>query len=287
MKILIIGARGNLGGELVKVFNKDNEVVAFDKEDIDIADKEQVLKKITDLKPEVIINAAAYNAVDKCEEDSLELDLAKKLNRDAVASIAEATMEIKATIIHYSTDYVFDGTKKEGYAEIDKPRPISKYGETKQMGEEELIGRASRGLKYYIVRTSKLFGPVGESNFSKPSFFDVMLKLGKEKKELDVVDEEMSCFTYTPDLALWTKKLINNNAEYGVYHFINEGACTWYKAAKELFELKNVNIKVNSVLSDKFPRPAKRPKFSVLKNTKFEKMRDYREALKEYLELNN
>lgn len=290
MKILILGAKGNLGGQLIKVFEKENEVIAWDREEIDITDKELVMKKISDVKPNIIINAAAYNAVDKCEQDEAEFALAKKLNCEAVVYLAEAALKANAVLVHYSSDYVFDGgvkTKKEsrgaGFEEDDQPNPVNKYGETKMMGERELITRSGKGLKYYLIRTSKLFGPKGESEFAKPSFFDMMLKLAKEKEFLDAVNEEMSCFTYTPDLALYTKKLIESDKGSGIYHLINKGPCTWYKAAKKLFKIAGVKIKINPVSSDKFPRPAKRPAYSVLVNTKFEQMRDWKEALEEYL----
>ena len=288
MKILILGSKGNLGRQLVKVFQDDNEVIAWDRGEIDITDKELILKKIKEIKPEIVINAAAYNAVDKCEVDEKEFELAEKLNGGAVGYLAEAAIEVGATLVHYSTDYVFSGDKKEGYNEYDEPCPVNKYGETKLMGEQEIIKRSGQGLKWYLIRTSKLFGPknvetICESSNAKPSFFDTILQLGKERGYIDVVNEEVSCFTYTIDLAKATKKLIEQNCGYGIYHIINSGPCTWYEAAVELFKIANIDIKVNSVSSNKFPRPAKRPKYSVLLNTKFEQLRDWKEALKKYL----
>lgn len=296
-KILILGAKGNLGGQLIKVFSKKNEVIAWDREEIDITDKELVFKKVGDIKPDIIINAAAYNAVDKCEEDENEFESAKKLNCRAVGYLAEAAISVNSILVHYSSDYVFGGkhtkiTKDErterineagGFKEDDNPDPVNKYGETKLMGERELITRSGKGLKWYLIRTSKLFGPKGESEVAKPSFFDIMLKLAKEKEFLDVINEETSCFTYTPDLAKATKKIIESSAGYGIYHIVNEGPCTWHQAAKELFEIAGINIKVNPVSGDKFARPAKRPAYSVLLNTKFERLRDWHIALEEYL----
>lgn len=279
-KIVIFGAKGNLGQQLVKVFKSGFEVFSYDSKGLDITDKELVIKKIGELKPNIIINAAAYNAVDKCEiSDGYEI--AKKLNGLAPGYLAEAAAKIDAILIHYSSDYVFGGEKKDGYAEGDEPEPISKYGETKLMGERAIT--KYNNSKYYIIRTSKLFGPKGESEAAKDSFFDVMLKITKEKDEVDVVNEEVSCFTYTPDLARATKNLVENKKEYGIYHIVNFGSCTWHEAAKELFKIAKIDIKVNPVSSDKFPRPAKRPKYSVLLNTKLGAMRDWREALKEYL----
>lgn len=295
MKILILGSNGNLGQQLIKAFSEGNNVIAWDRSEIDITDKALILKKIKDVKPEVVINAAAYNAVDKCEADEKEFGLAQKLNGEAPGLLAEAALGVGAILVHYSTDYVFGGhahhhekTAKEikdqgGFMENDEQRPINKYGQSKFMGEQEIVRLSGRGLKWYLIRTSKLFGPRGASEIAKPSFFDVMLKLSKEKTELDVVNDEVSCFTYTPDLAAATRKLIDDNAGYGIYHITSSFPCTWYKAAKELFKIAGINIKVNSVTSDKFPRPAKRPKYSVLLNTKIDNLRDWREALKEYL----
>lgn len=285
MKILILGSQGNLGSQLVKVFESGNDVIAWDRSEVDIADKELLQKKISEIKPGVIINAIAYNAVDKCESDDKEGELAEKINVKAVGYLAEEALAIGATIVHYSSDYVFGGRKKDGYKEDSEPRPINKYGETKLGGEKEIIRLSGKGLKWYLIRTSKLFGPKGESEYSKPSFFDVMLKLAKEKNELDVVDEEISCFTYTPDLARATRDLVESDAGYGIYHIVNSGPCTWYNAAKDLFDLAGIKIKINAVASDNFPRSAKRPKNSVLLSAKIKPLRDWQEALKEYLKI--
>ena len=292
-KVLILGAKGNLGGQLVKIFSDDYEVIAWDRGEIDITDKELVFKKVNDVKPDIIINAAAYNAVDKCESDEQQFELATKLNGEAVGYLAESALEVNAVLVHYSTDYVFFGDNKEGlpaqagYKEDDEPKPVNKYGETKLIGEQELITRSGSGLKWYLIRTSKLFGPKGESGLTKQSFFDTILQLSKKRDYIDVVDEEVSCFTYTPDLAKATKELVESGRGYGVYHIVNSKSCTWYEAALELSNVAGVDIKVNPVTSDKFPRPAKRPKYSVLLNTKLEPLRDWREALEEYLKIEN
>jgi dTDP-4-dehydrorhamnose reductase len=170
-----------------------------------------------------------------------------------------------------------------GYKEDDETGPVNKYAQTKLMGEREIITRSSQGLKYYLIRTSKLFGPVGESKTSKLSFFDLMLDLAKDKEKLTAVDEEVSCFTYTADLAKETKRIIEDKENYGVYHIVNSSFCTWFEAAVELFRIANVSVLTEPVSSDSFPRPAKRPKYSVLLNTKLNPLRDWREALKEYL----
>ncbi|PKL72203.1 dTDP-4-dehydrorhamnose reductase [Candidatus Kuenenbacteria bacterium HGW-Kuenenbacteria-1] len=285
MKILILGSKGNLGVQLVKVFSNGNEVIGWDRAEVDITDRELILKKVNNLKPDVIINAAAYNAVDRCEESDEEYELAKKINIDGVKFLAEAAFNVKAILIHYSSDYVFSGNKENGYSEDDLPDPINRYGKTKFFGEKKIIELSGKGLKWYLIRTSKLFGPKGEKEVAKDSFFNIMLKLSKEKNELNVVDGEKSCFTYTPDLAFATKNLLEINKKYGIYHLTNLGSCTWYEGVVELFKLKNINIKVNRINSDDLKRPAKRPQNSVLLNTKLPKLRDYKEALEEYLKI--
>lgn len=291
MKILIFGAQGNLGEQLVKTFTgsrdhinplEENEVIAWDRGEIDVTDSTLVTKKINDLKPGVIINAIGYNAVDNIESNE-GWEMAKKLNIEAVETLADAALQVGATIIHYSTDYVFAGDNQEGYSENDEPNPISRYGESKRGGELALIRRSGRGLKWYLIRTSKLFGPKGASDLVKPSFFDTMLKLAAEKPELVGVDEEVSCFTYTVDLAQATKVLLDEDYGYGIYHIVNSEPTTWFGALKTLFELAHVSTPIKPVSSDSFPRPAKRPKYSVLLNTKFIPLRSYKEALAEYL----
>lgn len=286
MKILILGAKGNLGRQLQKVFKDAGEVIAWDKGEIDITDRELILKKIADLKPELVINAAAYNAVDKCEASDEEYELAKKINIDGPKFLAQACLRSGAVLVHYSTDYVFDGAQKNGYIESDEPKPVNRYGKTKFHGEKRILELSGAGLKWYLIRTSKLFGPAGESEMAKPNFFDIMLEQSRIKQELEVVHDELSCFTYTPDLARATKELVEKGG-YGIYHITNSGAVSWYEAAVELFKLAGVKIEVKPVGGEKLARAAKRPKYSILLNTKLPLLREYRAALKEYLRVKN
>lgn len=303
-KILIIGARGMLGQELVRVFKKDRgfEIFAWDKEEIDITEGKEVAYKIGKLKPQIIINAAAYNAVDKAEKPK-EYKIAKKLNGDAPGYLAKIAKKIGAVLVHYSTDYVFDGEPKIsepsgcahicsscslhetwqpaiGFDENAKPSPISKYGESKLLGEKEVKKNTK---KYYIIRLSKLFGKPAQAEGSKRSFFDVMLEARKKHKEVRVVDEETSCFTYAPDLAKKTKEIIESEKPYGIYHVVNTEPCTWYEAVVELYHQAKIKTEIIPVSSEEFPRPAKRPYYSVLLNTKLNPLRSYKDALKEYL----
>jgi dTDP-4-dehydrorhamnose reductase len=285
MKILILGFQGNLGTQLYKIFSADKnyDVIGVDKADIDLCNHLSLVEKIREINPEIIINAVAYNAVDKCEEYAGQFALANDLNGEAVGYLAQAALNVGAILVHYSTDYVFAGDKVEGYKETDVPGPINNYGKSKLLGETRILERTLDGLKYYIIRTSKLFGPKGVAENVKPSFFDVMLNLAKEREEISAVDEELSCFTYTLDLANKTKEIIETKKEYGIYHVVNSEPVTWYEAVRTLFTLKNINVKLKPVSGTEFPRPAKRPRYSVLLNTKLEPLRSYKEALKEYL----
>lgn len=280
-RILIIGSHGNLGQDLVRVFERDMnwEIFGFDRDQIDITSEESLRGKIEEVGPDAVINASGYNAVDKCESDEIEFELAKKINGYGPGMLAKICKEKDIPLVHYVSDYIFDGEKGE-YIEADKPNPISNYGRSKLLGEEEIRKNTD---KYYLIRTSKLFGKPGISPMAKKSFFDTMIGLAKDNPVLKIVDDEKSCFTYTPDLALETKKMIEEKISFGIYHIVNEGACTWYEAALELFKLAKMDVEVIPVSSSEFPRPAKRPKSSVLLNTKLKPLRNYKDALKEYL----
>ena len=317
-----MGSKGMLGQELVKVFGSDNnfEVVGWDRNEIDITDEKKVREKILKLKPEIILNAVAYNAVDKCEDPvksglpsdhgawKQEYQKAKNLNGLVPGYLAKVAKDIDAIFVHYSTDYVFGKEMPEisepegcsggcstcslhqgfepeiGFDEDAKPVPINKYGETKLLGEQEV---QKNGEKYYIIRLSKLFGKPAQSKNAKKSFFDIMLNVGKNNKSVKAVDEETSCFTYAPDLAQKTKEIIEAKKEFGIYHIINSDACTWYDAVEELYTQVNLKTKIKPVSGDEFSRPAKRPYFSVLLNTKLNPLRSYKEALSEYLNKSN
>ncbi|MCK5123561.1 MAG: dTDP-4-dehydrorhamnose reductase [Candidatus Pacebacteria bacterium] len=271
MKILILGYKGMLGHELVKEFKNDHELILWDREQIDISRKEDTIKKVTDLGPDLVINAAAYTAVDEAEHNK---DLVYKVNSCAVGFLATACKEIDALFIHFSTDYVFDGENHNGYKENHLYNPINLYGKSKALGEKMILDISP---KYYIIRTSWLFGKYGKN------FIETMLRLARENKEVRVVNDQFGSPTYAKDLASEVRKLVESENRSGIYHITNSGTCNWYEFAVQIFELSNLNIKVRPVKSEEFPTPAKRPTYSMLTNTKLPPMRKWEEALKDYL----
>ena len=278
MKILILGSKGMLGQELVRCFSDMGEVAAWDREDVDLTKADEASGKITAFMPDILINAAAYNNMDKAETDDAER--AKTINGNVVGALADICQILAVTMVHYSTDYVFDGTKGAPYIETDTPNPQSVYAESKHLGERLLRMAAP---EYYLIRTSRLFGSAGSSDMAKKSFVDTMLELGKTKTELDLVDEEISSPTYAPDVAKATRQLFDEKKPFGIYHRTNSGECTWYGFGKKVFELAGMPVKTHPVAASAFPRPAKRPSYSVLASTKLPPMRPWEEALAEYL----
>jgi dTDP-4-dehydrorhamnose reductase len=281
-RVLVLGAKGMLGQELLRVYREDAgcEAAGWDYEEINLTDFPMAEKKIRAFGPDVILNAVAYNAVDRCEESDEEYAKALRLNAEVPGFLARLARESGATLIHYSTDYVFDGENAEGYTETAKPNPISRYGVSKREGEKNVM---AQGGGHYVVRLSKLFGKPAISATGKKSFFEKMLEVARERREVAVVDDEKSCFTYASDLARASKVLEEEGKPSGIYHLTNEGAATWYEAARELFRIAGIDVVLKPVSTDVFPRPAKRPHFSVLRNTKFLPLRPYEEALAEFL----
>ncbi len=270
-KILVLGAEGMLGSALSKIFI-DYEITNCGRSELDITNKKRVQEKLEQFKPEIVVNAAAYTDVDKCETNR---DLAIKINGDAVKHIAEVCNKIGAFLIYISTDYVFNGRKKTGYSENDRTNPINTYGESKLQGEMNLITNSDN---HYLIRTSWLFG------FNGKNFVETIIRLSKEKDEIFVVNDQIGSPTYTLDLAKKIKELIEKKYESGIYHITNRGTCTWYEFAKEIVRLSKNNCKINSVTTDDFPLPAKRPKCSILINTKIDKpLRHWKHAIKEYI----
>ena len=282
MRILVTGVKGQLGYDCVKELNKRGytDVKGIDIDDLDITDEAKVLEYIKAYKPNVVIHNAAYTAVDKAE---LNYDACYKVNALGPKYIAEACKEIDAKMVYISTDYVFDGTK-DGYYEIDdNANPISVYGKTKLEGENFVKSILD---KYFIVRISWVFG-INGNNFIK-----TMLKLAKAgKTELNVVNDQIGSPTYTADLAVLLCDMIETN-KYGTYHATNERVCSWYEFAKKIFELANINMKVNPVSTKEYlqmvTQQAKRPMNSrmskeSLDDAGFNRLPSWQNSLERYL----
>lgn len=275
MKVLVTGANGQLGWDVVEELQKQNiECYGTTRKDFDIIDFEATEKFITNYMPNAVIHCAAYTAVDKAED---EQGLCYLVNASATENIAEICKKINAKMLYISTDYVFDGTKIGFYEVDDKPNPINVYGKTKLLGEQAV----QRILdKYFIVRISWVFGEHG-NNFVK-----TMLRLGKKRKELNVVADQYGSPTYTVDLAPLLVEMIQTE-KYGIYHATNEGVCSWAEFAEEIFKIAGMDVKVNYITTAEYPTRAKRPMNSRLSKEKlieksYFKLPIYIEALRQY-----
>lgn len=279
IKILVTGSAGMLGSRVISLFKDRFEVIGYDLSRLDITDPSMVGKIIGETRPDAVINCAAYTRVDDCETHRKE---AFSINADGALNLAVACMEHDAKMVQISTDYVFDGTKGAPYLEEDMPNPLSVYARSKWEGEQAVRGRLENHL---VVRTSWLYGENG------PNFVDTMLRLAGEKDELRVVNDQKGCPTYTADLALAIEALIKADAT-GTYHVVNGEVCTWYEFAIEILRLRGIATPVVPILTKDFPRPAVRPHYSVMDTGKLLadtgiRMRPWREALKQFLNLTN
>ncbi|NLM34203.1 MAG: dTDP-4-dehydrorhamnose reductase [Clostridiales bacterium] len=279
MKVLITGAKGQLGLELTKQFQlkKDADLILTDVAELDITNTEMVYSFFQQHKPDIVINCAAHTAVDKCETD---IDNAYRINAIGPKNLSSAAYSIGAEIVQISTDYVFDGEASSPLTEFDATNPQTVYGASKLQGEKLT---AAFNPKHYILRTAWLYG---EGN----NFVRTMLKLSETNKSLKVVNDQIGSPTSTVDLARAIIKLIEEK-NYGLFHATCGGQCSWYEFTKEIFRLKGIDTEVIPCTTEEFPRPAKRPKYSVLRNYMMELttgdiMRPWQEALAEYLEEN-
>ncbi len=257
--ILITGGNGQLGTELRKLLDEQQVTyVSTDSSEMDITDAKQTRQVIEELKPEVIYHCAAYTAVDKAEEESKALD--ELINVDGTRNVAEAAKAVGATLVYISTDYVFDGAKKEHtYKESDTPAPLNEYGRTKLLGEQAVAAIMDN---YYIIRTSWVFGNYGNN------FVFTMQRLSKSHSKLTVVNDQFGRPTWTRTLAEFMTFVVQKQAPFGIYHLSNEGSCSWYEFAKEI--LKDTTVEVAPVTSAEYPQKARRPQYSVMDLSKAE-----------------
>ena len=275
MKIFLTGAEGQLGRELQKRL-AGTDLMATDLKELDITDAAAVADMIGAYQPDVVIHGAAWTQVDVAEE---KVDLAWKVNAIGTQNIAMACRQVQASMVYISTDYVFDGKLGRAYTEFDMTNPLSVYGQSKLAGE--ILARQAND-RLYVLRTAWLYG-------DGPNFVRTMLKLGQERDELQVVDDQYGCPTSTVDLAEAVLRLIRTE-RYGTYHTVNSGVTTWYGFAKKIFELAgNTRVKVSPVTTEQFMRPAPRPAYSPM-DTRLLRLaldwcpRPWEEALAQYLE---
>lgn len=282
--ILIFGSNGNLGSQLTLQLNKKYKdcIIAWTRKDCNVMELRKVEERITTLNPSIVINAVAYNNVDACEHEIDEQKRAIILNVTFVECLARTCENIGAKLIHFSTNYVFSGNKDE-YIEKETTSPVNFYGLTKLMGEDEVKARLNNGLNASIIRVSNLFGPRGVSLSCKPSFFDTIYNVSKEKGSLNVIDDEYNCFTYTVDVAERVTELIENEEFNGIFHFVNNEPMSWYEAACRYFKLLNETVKINPINSSEYKRAAKRPCTAILKSTRIEPLRSFEDAMINYI----
>jgi len=277
MKVAIIGANGQLGSDLVEVFGE--EAIPLTHRDLDVTDPNS-LQLLRDIQPDMVINTAAYVRVDEAE---VEVEEAFRVNAIGAWNIAKICAVLNLINVYISTDYVFDGTKGQPYAEDDVPNPINVYGLSKYTGE---LFTQNYSRQYYTVRVSSLYGKAGARG-KGGNFVEFMIQKAKNGEEIKVVEDQFMSPTYTKDVAEMLKRFLAMEPAVGVYHMVNEGCCSWYEFTREIFKILGWDVPVTSMKSDELERLAKRPVFSALKNTKLEKlrlhMRTWQYALRDYL----
>ncbi|WP_059041775.1 dTDP-4-dehydrorhamnose reductase [Paenibacillus rubinfantis] len=284
MRVLVTGAKGQLGHDVVRLFeNAGHHVLPCDRDSLDITHYAMCLERVQQFKPEVIIHCAAYTAVDQAE---IDVDTAYAVNAVGTRNMVVAAERVKAKFCYISTDYVFDGTAAKPYHEYDNTNPQSVYGKSKRAGE---IVVQSLSSAFFIVRTSWVYGLHG-NNFVK-----TMLKLGQERPILHVVKDQKGSPTYTVDLAVFLLDLIRTE-KYGIYHASNSGECTWYEFARSIFEEArdileyNYPVRVEPCATEDFPRPAPRPRNSTMdhlsiRTNGIRDLRPWRDGLQDFLSI--
>src|SRR5574344_76586 len=271
-KVLVTGSNGMLGQDLCPILEQNGyDVVKTDRKSLDITDKTMVYDVLTRQKPDIVIHCAAYTNVDKAEEDLL---LATKINVKGTDNFAKFCGENNIILVYISTDYVFDGEKGGVYYSNDSANPLNNYGLTKYQGEEVVRKYCS---KYYIARTAWLYGIYGKN------FVETMISLST-KPELKVVNDQTGCPTWTVELCRGIIKLLQGK-KFGTYHVCGGGETSWYGFAREIFKQMGLSVNLKPCTTDEFPRPAKRPRYSVMNNDGL--CRDWKEGLSDYIKLRN
>jgi len=278
VKILITGARGQLGSMLEEKLKESYEVYGFSSSTLDITNRNKVFSLVKDIAPQIVINCASYNKVDDAEKYK---EVARGINEIGTLNLASATQEIGATIMHISTDYVFDGTKKIPYIEEDVPNPINYYGYSKYQSEQMVKETCSQ---YILLRTSWLY-----SNQNK-NFVNTICRIAKDKGRIKVVDDQIGSPTNVYELGDTIKRLIDNKCR-GLYHCSGNGECSWYQFAEKIVKLAHIPCQLEKISSKEYTQLANRPKYSVLdnynlRNTIGDKMKNWEETLEDFFKIN-
>jgi len=284
MKIVVVGSGGRLGAALTRTYCQKFDLIAFDRSNLDLSSSQQIRRKLHPLDFDILVNAAAFTNVDLSET---EREQAFQVNAEAPKILAEICSEKKAKLIHFSTDYVFDGEKRKPYTEEDPAKPISVYGESKRAGEINVLALKDRHL---VIRVSWVFGP------ERPSFVDAMIKRAREAEQIDAVSDKLSTPTYTGDIVDMLPRFFELDVEGGVLHFANAGECSWQEYAQHALDCchsSGVPLKARKVwamkLSDMKNWVAKRPVYSVLSTAKYQALtgttaRPWRDAVADYID---
>ncbi len=281
MKIAVIGANGQLGRDICKVFKNSNEVIELNHEHLDITDQLKTNKILREISPQFVVNTAAMHNVEECETNPT---LTFAVNGIGARHLAIASKELGFTLIHFSTDYVYDGKKNTPYIESDSPMPLNVYGNTKLSGELFIQSIAE---KYYILRISGIYGENQCRAKGGLNFVTFMMKLSRERDEVRVIDNEIVSPTFTMDIANQVVQLTSIR-EYGLYHLSSQGYCSWYDFAGRIFKLTNTAVNLKIASPDEFPAKVPRPLYSVLENKRMkdigiDSMPHWEESLKNYL----
>jgi dTDP-4-dehydrorhamnose reductase len=272
VRLLVLGAAGMLGRDVVAAAANEHDVVALGHSELDVTDAAAVSAAVAAARPDAVLNCAAYTDVDGAER---EPDAALAVNRDGARNAAAAAAELGAKALYVSSDYVFDGSKRAPYVESDPTAPLSSYGRSKLAGER---ATAAANARHFVVRSSWLFGAGGRN------FVATMLSLARERDELRVVDDQVGCPTYTADLAQALVRIVAGE-RFGLHHAAGGGACSWYDLARAALELAGVATRVEPCTTADFPRPAPRPAYSVLRSERPDAVRlpAWRDGLERYL----
>jgi dTDP-4-dehydrorhamnose reductase len=283
VKIALIGVNGQLGTDINSLFEGKGVAVAglVGLKDINVSDLATSKNIIKSINPDIVINTAAFHDVDLCEDEARS---AFEVNVMGVRNLAVICKKMDIPLMHFSTDYIFDGKKKEPYTEDDCAAPLSLYGISKLAGEQIMRYMLD---KYYIIRLSGLYGRTGSVGKGYTNFIEQMIKMSEKEKEIKVVDDQVITPTSTVDVAEKLFELLQTG-KYGVYHMTNTGSCSWYEFACEIFRLMKISAKISPTTTEEFGAKARRPEYSVLDNLNLRKigledMRDWKEALKDYI----